>query len=145
MFYCFENRNKLLALLVLFAAVIAALSVASIIFIYSIPIIGPSNHDGFLGIHKETWILIRSMDYILISIATSIIAVYIYHLFAERRIKQLEDKFSNYLKDLDELNEEWADENHELWEFIESILKERDIKKIKRKARNLLKSRIMNK
>lgn len=77
------------------------------------------------------------MEYIVVSI----IVVSIYHLFAERRIKKLEDKFSNYLKDLDELNEEWADENHELWEFIESILKEKDIKKIKRKAKSLLKSR----
>ena len=51
----------------------------------------------------------------------------------------MEDKFSNYLKDLDELNEEWADENHELWEFIESILKKKDIKKIKGKAKSLLK------
>lgn len=85
------------------------------------------------------------MEYILISIAASIIAVYIYNLFAERRIKQLEDKFSNYLKDLDELNEEWADENHELWGFIETILKEKDIKKIKRKAKSLLKSRTKSK
>lgn len=77
------------------------------------------------------------MEYIVVSI----IVVFIYHLFAERRIKKLEDKFSNYLKDLDELNEEWADENHELWEFIESTLKEKDIKKIKRKAKSLLKSR----
>ncbi|QQG43359.1 MAG: hypothetical protein HYW45_04175 [Candidatus Daviesbacteria bacterium] len=81
------------------------------------------------------------MEYIVVSI----IAVFIYHLFAERRIKKLEDKFSNYLKDLDELNEEWADENHELWEFIESILKEKDIKKIKRKAKSLLKSRTKSK
>lgn len=81
------------------------------------------------------------MEYIVVSI----IVVFIYHLFAERRIKKLEDKFNNYLKDLDELNEEWADENHELWEFIESILKEKDIRKIKRKAQNLLKSREKNK
>lgn len=81
------------------------------------------------------------MEYIVVSI----IVVFIYHLFAKRRIKKLEDKFNNYLKDLDELNEEWADENHELWEFIESILKEKDIRKIKRKAQNLLKSREKNK
>ena len=133
-------KDKLLALLALLAAMIAGLSIASIIYIYSIPGIGPDRHDEFLGITHGTWILLRSMEYILISI----IAVYIYHLFAERRVKKLEDKFNTYLKDLDELNEEWADENHELWEFIETILKEKDIKKIKRKAKSLLKSRTKN-
>lgn len=84
--------------------------------------------------------LLRNMGYFIVGI----IILYFYHLYHERRIKKLEDKFSNYLKDLDELNEEWADENHELWEFIESILKEKDIKRIKRKAKSLLKSRTKN-
>ena len=127
-------KDKLLALL---AVVIVALCTASIIYMYKIPGIGQNYHNQFLGINFKFWILLRLMEYIVVSI----IVVFIYHLFAERRIKKLEDKFSNYLKDLDELNEEWADENHELWEFIESILKEKDIKKIKRKARSLLKSR----
>lgn len=74
-----------------------------------------------------------------------IIIFYFYHLYNERRIKKLEDKFSNYLKDLDDLNEEWADENEGLWSFIESTLKEVDIKKIKRKARRLLQQRIKDK
>ncbi len=131
-------KDKLLALL---AAVIVALCTASIIYIYRIPGIGQNYHNQFLGINFKFWILLRLMEYIVVSI----IVVFIYHLFAERRIKKLEDKFNTYLKDLDELNEEWADENHELWEFIENILKERDIKKIKRKAQNLLKSREKNK
>lgn len=90
--------------------------------------------------NRGTWMLLRNMGYFIVGI----IILYFYHLYNERRIKKLEDKFSNYLKDLDELNEEWADENHELWEFIESILKEKDIKKIKRKAKSLLKSRTKN-
>ncbi len=74
-----------------------------------------------------------------------IIIFYFYHLYNERRIKKLEDKFSNYLKDLDDLNEEWADENEGLWSFIESTLKEVDIKKLKRRARRLLQQRIKDK
>lgn len=116
---------------------IAGLSIASIIYIYSIPGIGSDSHDEFLGINHGTWILLRSMEYI----AVSIIVVFIYHLFAERRIKKLEDKFGDYLKDLDELNEEWADENEGLWSFVEYILGEKDLKKIKRSAKKLFNSR----
>lgn len=136
MFY--YPKDKLLALL---AAVIAGLCLASIIHIYRIPGIGPDRHLQFLGIYFETWILLRSMGYII----AGIIAFYIYHLFMERKIKRLEDKFNTYLKDLDELNEEWADENESLWSFIEYILGEKDIKKIKRKAKSLLKSRTKSK
>ena len=135
MFNCF--KSKLLTLLALLAAVIAAICTASIIYMYKIPIIGPDNHDQFLGLSRGEWLLLRNMGYII----AGLIVLYLYHLYTTRRFKKMEDKFSNYLKDLDELNEEWADENHELWEFIESILKEKDIKKIKRKAKSLLKSR----
>ncbi len=136
MFSCL--KDKLLALL---AIGVAVLSTASIIYIYRIPVIGPDSHDQFLGISRETWILIRYMGYFIVGI----IIFYFYHLYNERRIKKLEDKFSNYLKDLDDLNEEWADENEGLWSFIESTLKEVDIKKIKRKARRLLQQRIKDK
>lgn len=85
--------------------------------------------------------MLRNMGYII----AGLIVLYLYHLYVTRKFKKIEDKFSTYLKDLDELNEEWADENHELWEFIESILKEKDIKKIKRKARSLIKSRTKSK
>ena len=77
------------------------------------------------------------MEYFIVGI----IIFYFYHLYSQRRIKKLEDKFNTYLKDLDELNEEWADENEGLWSFVETILGEKDIKKIKRNAKKLLKSR----
>lgn len=108
---------------------------------YKIPIIGPDNHDQFLGLSRGIWLLLRNMGYII----AGLIVLYLYHLYVTRKFKKIEDKFSTYLKDLDELNEEWADENHELWECIESILKMKDIKKIRQKARNLLKSREKNK
>lgn len=139
MFNCF--KNKLLTLLALLAAVIAAICTASIIYMYKIPIVGPDNHDQFLGLSRGEWLLLRNMGYII----AGLIVLYLYHLYTTRRFKKMEDKFSNYLRDLDELNEEWADENHELWEFIETILKEKDIKKIKRKAKSLIKSRTKSK
>lgn len=77
------------------------------------------------------------MEYFIVGI----IIFYFYHLYNERRIKKLEDKFNTYLKDLDELNEEWADENEGLWSFVENILGEKDLKKIKRGAKKLLDSR----
>lgn len=84
---------------------------------------------------------LKYMGYVIVGIIVSVIILYFYSRYTRGKIKKLEDKFSNYLKDLDELNEEWADENHELWQFIEYIITENDIKKIKQKAQTLIQLR----
>lgn len=88
---------------------------------------------------------LKYMGYIIVGVIVSVIILYFYSRYTREKIKKLENKFNNYLKDLDELNEEWADENEGLWGFIEYILEEKDIKKIKIKAKNLLNSRTKSK
>lgn len=135
-------RNKTLGFLALVAASIVVSCTASVAhYIYDIPMLGVVRNDRFLGFSEDMWILLRYIGLLIFGA----IALFFYHLYMKDKMKKMEDKFSSYLKDLDELNEEWADENHELWEFVEDVAKEKDIKRVKRKARKLLKYREENK
>ncbi len=129
MFSCLKDY-----LLIFIAVVIGFVCIVTVVHIYRIALIGPESYKEFLGIDMESWFLLG------LSIIIAIV-FYFYHRHTARKIKELENKFSAYLKDLDEINEEWADENEELWDFVENTLKEKNLKKLQEKAKNLLNQR----